>query len=308
MEEIRIALLILWAKFLPSEQLFSSVCRVINILIDDNTRKLPLTLKGFLRSCAMLQSPKRQYYCVNSTCNQRFIGSWNNKCPTCGGDPVKCNFFYYASIGDSLRFQLEKGDLHKYVSKSTQKSAFTYTDVRDGKLFNATMTAEPDSIQLLLNADGVRLFSTSTRSIQPVTIVPLNYPASLRPRRLITSLMWEGKRKPNFSQYVQPLVQELKLLGSEGLRWTCEGKARVTKVFLTLVSCDSVAKPPLQGIKQFNAVNGCPNCLISSVPVSAENSIHRYYPFLDNLVLRSESRTRELAKDATVSCRTANKI
>jgi len=57
--------------------------------------------------------------------------------------------------------------------------------------------------------------------------------------------------------YFKPVVECLEQLYDRGIEWMKCGRTVTTKVYMSLVSCDSIARPLLQNKKQFNCEYGC---------------------------------------------------
>jgi hypothetical protein len=99
--EVRMALLVMWAKFLPSEQLFTTVCRIFNTLIEDSKFKLPVTLDGFMHKAVHIKAPTPIYYCLNNDCQYNNVGLQYASCTTCGEPAAaKDAFFLHSYVAD----------------------------------------------------------------------------------------------------------------------------------------------------------------------------------------------------------------
>lgn len=73
---------------------------------------------------------------------------------------------------------------------------------------------------------------------------------------MILGALWVGHSKPNISAYLSKFIEEIKHLSSTGFQWiNCAKKQVTSTVDLLLVSVDSVARPVLQNILQFNGRN-----------------------------------------------------
>ena len=60
---------------------------------------------------------------------------------------------------------------------------------------------------------------------------------------------------------IAPIVLAFEHLHDIGFTWNCNENIVSTKVFLCFLACDSVARAPLQNLKQFNGKFGCGFCL-----------------------------------------------
>jgi len=75
--------------------------------------------------------------------------------------------------------------------------------------------------------------------------------------------LWFGGHEPEMSVFLTPFVLEAQKLYYEGFEWkdSSSGISYLSKVIVLNCSLDSVAKPKVQCVKQFNGYNGCTYCL-----------------------------------------------
>ena len=301
LRDVYLALLALFVAHIPNELLFANVIRIINILIPDEDEHLPVKLNQFLARCNVQAQPKKLYYCNTLSCKLSYIGTADNRCTFCGKLPAKSSYFLYNSITDYIHSLLTDSDLRYYLNYATdrtQEREPAYRDPRDGSEFQRIQSRSPGSIQLLLNADGVPLYKTTSYSLHPITVCPLNYPLIIRRKRLHCCILWNDKVKPNYSELFKPFIEEMTHLGTEGLVWINDNTITRTKVFLTLITADSVARAPLQQIQQFNGKYGCPVCVTPSTPLNKSNALHRIYNYRTQPVLRTSTDTLHIGKSA----------
>lgn len=134
-----------------------------------------------------------------------------------------------------------------------------YTDIVDGDLYRRLPLAVND-FTCSINTDGVNVFKSSTFSIWPIflSINELSY--RLRRKHTLLAGLWFGKSKPSFETFLTPFVDQCVELSEKGFTWHLSGLEVLSHVFFVIVSADSVARAPLQGLKQFNGQFGCPFC------------------------------------------------
>lgn len=91
--------------------------------------------------------------------------------------------------------------------------------------------------------------------------------------------LYFGKGKPHFNSFLKPFVDELQSLHLDGFQCQLPGQDVETtvKVHTFLASVDSVARPPLQGLKQFNGSYGCSFCLHRGMRIDRRNGTARVY-------------------------------
>ena len=304
LNDVYLALLSLYIAHVPNELLFANVIRIINILIPNEKQHIPVKLNHFLNYCKKRQLPVKQFYCANATCNSKFIGSADQRCLLCDNLPNKRSYFLYNSVSEYIKSLLEEADLDFYLhgtpNVDSAEHRTTYKDPRDGSEFKRVQSASPGCVQLLLNVDGVPLYRTSSYTLHPVTVCPLNYPLEIRRKRMHCCILWNDKRKPVYSELFKPFLQEMTALGTEGLVWLQNKDIKRTKVFLTLVTADSVARAPLQQLQQFNGKYGCPVCVTPSTPLKKTNALHRIYLYRAQPVLRTSTETLRIARSTDV--------
>lgn len=305
LQDVYFALLALYVAHAPNELLFANIIRIINLLIPEDKERLPVKLNQFLSRSGLHAPSTKHFYCDRQACSMKYVGSADSHCTVCGSTPRKKSYFLYSSVQTYLSTLLRDNDLGQYlqsaVSNYDDRPHGVYEDVSDGSEFCRVQAASPGSIQLLLNVDGVPLYSTSSVALHPVTICPLNYPLAVRRKRKFCCLLWCDRRKPNYSEMLQPFVKEMRLLGTTGLFWHNGVQLINTKVFLTLVTADSVARAPLQHLQQFNGKYGCPVCVSPSTPLKATNALHRIYTYRPETILRTSAETLQIAKAKLVS-------
>ena len=308
-QDVYFALLALFVTHSPSELLFSNIIRIVNVLINNETEKIPIKLDQFLNRINLSPKPVRHYYCNQLRCNNKYIGITVKQCPSCKKLPNVQSYFLYNSITTYLKDLLENCDLDKYLSiDQCNNIEDSYTDIKCGSEFKRTQNSNPGCIQLLLNIDGVPLHSTTSKTVYPVTVTPINYPYAIRHKRILCNTLWSDIYKPNFNELLKPFISEMLTLGSVGMYWMKNNEIKHTKVFLTLVTADSVARAPLQGIQQFNGKQGCPSCLIVTTPLRANNALHRYYKYIGNPIPRNAIDTIRDAEKASISKRPVNGV
>lgn len=298
--DVYFALLTFYISFAPSEQLFSAIVRIVNILIKHlSHEQFPVKVDQFLQRVVTTGTAEKHFYCGKPECEAKYCGKASAKCSVCHRKPDKKSFFLYSSVETYLRQVLEFGDLSRYLEDQVTHNS--YSDCRDGTEFRRIQAAHPNSIQLMLHVDGVPLYRTSAVSLLPATVSIINYPITDRYNRQWTCALWCDRLKPNFAEFLTPFVNELVTLGTRGMQWTLDGVQRQTKVFLTLVTADAIARAPLQQLQQHNGRYGCPACITPSLAVRDDQPLHRYYPIRMEPTLRTSQSTLEIGTLCQVS-------
>ncbi|MGH0167634.1 UNVERIFIED_CONTAM: hypothetical protein FKN15_053066 [Acipenser sinensis] len=100
--------------------------------------------------------------------------------------------------------------------------------------------------------------------------------------------------------YLEPFVEECRSLWSDGVQWVdpVSGNDRLSKIYTTCAVCDSVARPLMQNMMQFNGYQGCGFCKNPGVTVSKGRGFVRVYPYRRESTLRNYIETVECAEQA----------
>lgn len=123
------------------------------------------------------------------------------------------------------------------------------------------LALEGYDISCQINTDGVKLFKSGDSDVWPI-FISINE-LSYKRRQKFTSLvgLWFGNHKPNMSTYLRPFIRHCNEFVADPLAWKHQGQTYKSRVYFPLCTADSVARPALQGFKQFNGFYGCPWCV-----------------------------------------------
>jgi hypothetical protein len=244
-------------------------------------------------------------------------------CVTCSEESMATNesdikFFVSISMEDQLKIMLENPNNQKRLSENLKKRSGspsgTVKDIYDGKsykkLFSEGSLSSENNISVTFNIDGAPVFKSSKSSIWPIQFICNELPPEDRfePNNVMLAGLWFGDKDPKMDIFLIPFIKEALELSENGFEWTKESGVKVrSKVLVTNCSVDSVAKPLIQGVKQFNGYYGCGYCLHPGVGVGGTNQV-RYVispDFPDGYDYRSD---RSLKSDAEESVRTGKSI
>lgn len=149
-----------------------------------------------------------------------------------------------------------------------------------------------DDITITLNTDGAPLFTSSNSSLWPILGVIDNIAFTEQKRRMLLLGLWisKGSKKPNFEIFLNNFIQRIRLLHKEQIEWEDgEGILRKSRIFISRVMCDSIARPAVQMMNQFNAKYGCGYCY--------HLETGHYYSYYD-IVLRSHEEHKNICEQA----------
>jgi len=96
---------------------------------------------------------------------------------------------------------------------------------------------------------------------------------------MILCRLWYGRDKPNMHLFLKSFVNELTVLHETGISRNVVGEPDVhIKVHIIVSPVDSVARPVLQEIVQFNGCYSCSFCLHKGQQISVGKGTIRVYP------------------------------
>lgn len=244
-----------------------------------------------------------QYVC--KSCNVSMQeGPFNVKCPVCDQDTSKAHAqkdqcFLYLPLKYQIKKLLEDHQLGKHLKHRFEKKDASFNDIYDGYLYKKlSPLASPENISLTFNCDGVPVHKSNTKSLWPILCTVNELPIQLRAKHVMLCGLWFGQNKPNMNTYMKPFVDECIELYSNGLIWQSEsGEVVTSKVLLTTMVADSVARPLIQNFKQFNGEFGCSFCMQKGTTVLKRRGRVRAYPY-EKAELRNPSQTDDLVEEA----------
>lgn len=187
--------------------------------------------------------------CVADLCPQKDVKFPVNKIKT-----ETKNFFLYIPVKKQLENLLNKDEIFRKLSKD-RPGGVTSGDIYKGLVQDGIIGE--DDITLQWNTDGASSFKKSCASLWPIFLGINELAYMERKKNLILGGLWFGS-KPNMTTFLKPFVNELIKLHDEGLTLK---NGKNPRVHCLVAPVDSVARPMLQNIKQFNGLFGCSYCL-----------------------------------------------
>lgn len=224
------------------------------------------------------------YYCADCHTILTFDEKENAICNGCqkhykkGKLKSDGQFFINVPLKEQLEELLNSKEylnLRQKCSESDVVNGFVY------KQFVEQNVIGENDISIQWNVDGVSLYNSSKISMWPilVTINELKY--RTRKNNVMLCGIWYGAKKPCMNLFLKPFITELLDLRNEGINcttFTNKGKINV-KIHTLLCIVDSVARPMVQNMMQFNAHYGCPYCEHRGEQVSVGRGTARIYAF-----------------------------
>ncbi len=152
------------------------------------------------------------------------------------------------------------GITDELVERQTETST-SVSDICDGFLYPKALSGSETPLQTLtltFSCDGVPVFKKSPCSIWPLLFTINELPLKMRQDNALLCGLWFGDKKPRMRTFLKPFVDECVELQDGGFTWENDKGVSVnTKVSPLVLMSDSVARPLIQNLKQFNGEYGC---------------------------------------------------
>lgn len=171
------------------------------------------------------------------------------------------NFFYHFPLKPQL-IEL----LNTKLFAKCRKTCPTENDIVDGKVshyLKEQHVIRDNDITIQWNTDGVELFNSSIYTLWPIQVCINELPYRLRRENILLCGLWFYKEKPPMDLFLRPFIDELLELQTNGFQCvTFDHKEPILiKVHALFATVDTVARPLIQNIKQYNGIYGCSYCL-----------------------------------------------
>ncbi|XP_043484007.1 uncharacterized protein LOC122512314 [Leptopilina heterotoma] len=174
--------------------------------------------------------------------------------------PQLHDFFKLPNIAASLRYKYERVKIN-HDNKEDIYDGERYVKLsQEGRFLN-----NPYNYSFTLWVDGVSLAKSSNASVTPILLQINELPPHARNKHVLLAGIYVGKKKPNVTSLLLPIVKQLRHLEEEGIKWHPEGPdgPEVESKFTTLIfTADAVAKAEGLRMCPHNSYYGCPKCYI----------------------------------------------
>lgn len=170
------------------------------------------------------------------------------------------HYFFILPLGIQIKKLLESDLGKKLTWHSSGRS-----DVKNGSFYKElkNMNANQKFLTIQWNTDGIQIFNSSKISVWPIQVMLNELPYHDQRQNIILTGLWFSPVKPDMNNFLQPFIKELCILHDEGIDILLPGEDEAInfKIFTVVCSVDSVARPMIQKIKQYNGKFGCSYCL-----------------------------------------------
>ena len=217
------------------------------------------------------------FYCKSCSA---YVDPASTSCDMCGDTFSKDEalragcFFVYLPIGDQMKDLLQSGYVEEHMLKESDELG------RVGHNLNGMRYRRNPSLDTLTinwNFDGLPIFKSSGASLWPILAQINELRPDAKKEQILLCGVWFGTKKPNWLSFSKPFVDELRVLGTEGIFWYRGDRPMVTKVLTHAIICDAPARCMVQGVHQFNGSFGCTWCLQEGRVVQKGNGHARVY-------------------------------
>ncbi|KAK6493239.1 hypothetical protein HHUSO_G2776 [Huso huso] len=257
---------------------------------------------------------------IHHVCNfcESYLGKeTSEKCTYCEKEWIEQrslkegNFFFHLPLHAQIKAFLEDPELSQKVVRNRHGfQSQTFCDITSGKKYqDLSSQSTEETLTVMFSCDGLPVFKSSSFFVSMLCVIN-ELPATERFNHIFLASLWFGCKKPDMSVYLQPFVFECRDLATEGLLWVnpTTGENTITKVITTVAVCDTVARPMLQNMTQFNGKHGCGFCLDSGDVVPKNRGTVRAYPYKTNSILRNAQATLLNAEGAVQSGKSVNGV
>lgn len=225
---------------------------------------------------------EQYYYCYDCGVLLDFGNGTHHTCEYCEQMYSKLNlkregqFFMYIPLKKQLIDFLNGKDYKHFGSIPGDVNDIVNAKVY--KKLQAKNIIRAYDITLTWNTDGVNFFKSSKKSMYPLLAVINELPYRIRRNNMLLCGLWNDARKPIMNVFLEPFANELVEL-SKGFESTTliHKEPILIRVHTFLSSVDSVARPTIQNVKQFNGKYGCPYCFHKGKHVRVKRGSARVY-------------------------------
>lgn len=221
-----------------------------------------------------------EYHAVCLNCDI-YIGQLQDlndsvKCSVCGivmdlSKPSCLNFFVIINPCQTIANYLTAyADHYSYVVNERIHVKGEMKDVYDGRLYQKFLKKLPPSerhryVTAVFNTDGAPRFESSNFSIWPMYLMINELPPEKRYDSVVPCGLWFGKKKPEMRVFLKIFVDMIHKINETGFECKIKEKMMSLMLYVLEACVDTIARAPMQGIKQFNGFYGCNWCLIRGI-------------------------------------------
>lgn len=183
----------------------------------------------------------------------------------CGNQHIKATltndqYFLVISLKKQLKYHLSSFFEHDWVQETDGMDDICST--QQAKKMKSDQESTTKKITLTIHADEVQAGNSSSVKIFPLLISINELRPNIRRKNFFLVSLFVGRKKPNVSSYLGPIVEELSELEKEPISWKDKsGKLNQATFHLICLIADAPMRAYLRHVRQYNHLNGCDWCL-----------------------------------------------
>jgi len=127
-------------------------------------------------------------------------------------------------------------------------------------MLNGGILSNPHNFSLSFNTDGMPIGKSSKKNIWPIYITINELCPEDRDKHVLLAGLYIGSKDPDQNMYLEPFVEQVNDLASEGFMWEHEGSKIHSHVIPLCAVVDSVARFQMLQMSSFTAYCGCSFC------------------------------------------------
>ncbi|XP_025162723.1 uncharacterized protein LOC105181603 isoform X2 [Harpegnathos saltator] len=266
------------------------ILKMINLIFDKKCM-LPDSKYKVSKYCEIEDTFKYHLYCPVCLKYLKMltrIETGKKSICTCGSEieESSTNAFITLNFHAQLKSLLENTNVKKSLkSRYRGRNNGSLQDICDGAMYKKLCKRNKPlnnmwNFSYTFNTDGCQAGNSNKVSIWPIYATLNELPYKMRSKYMMLLGIWVNKREPNMQIFLQPFVKEVNFLSTYGLQWQYDKNTIITSRIIP-VCCyvDSVARPAMLNMKQFNGHYGCTFCEHPTEYVEG----YRKYPVSTNI-------------------------
>ena len=232
------------------------------------------------------------HYCPNC---RRYLGTNKDDDPivecSCGADSsVPTKFFLSLNFAVQIKKLLESEDIQKNLEKRFLRKKLndqSIEDIYDGRLYKKLKTVgqalyNENNLSYTFNTDGCQRANSSKVTIWPIYVSINELTLKARKDNILLAGIWVDTEEPDMNFFLQPFINNANILSKREIEYTVNSNQIIkAKILPFICSVDSVARPKILTMKQYNGYYGCTFCKHPTENVEG----YRKYPISTTLHL-----------------------
>lgn len=291
----------------------ADLCRMFNTFLD--TPVIPDS--RYLLDKVFYDGSNIHYHAVCPTCKD-YIGEFQRDqrttfCQICELDvnlknPCYRDFFITFDVSSDFKDLIESNaEYYNDVIYQREEAIINgFHDIYDGRKYKDFVQSLPENQKksyatATLNSDGSPIFKSSKFSIWPIQVIINEVPLHERNQKPMVYSLWFGHDKPKMTYFLRPFVAHLNSLSKNGVSCTINDEIKEIHLYCICCCVDSVARAPMQGLKQFNGSYGCNWCLHAGEQIMHIRRATTKYPVTDVEPTRRDHANTKLHMQQSVT-------